>query len=343
MKLSIGILAHNEEHHIISTLKTVQRQSLFSMTTPPSVSRELIVVVNGTSDRTAELAREFVLKNPFAGTNVRIEEIEQGGKAHAWNHYVHEMSAPDTTLFVFLDADILLPEQNTLEVLVRALEEDPRAVVAVDLPMKNWTHQDSGQNWRSLSNAASALAASGPPKLCGQLYAARATALRAFWIPEGMLVEDGYIRAMLLTNNFREREELQRIVRPAGAMHLFDPEVGIRSLLRHEKRILIGTLVNIALFQDMQKMAERGENPGTVMGKRNAEDPEWFTVFANKNWRTVWKTGTREYVSLPLRQWKALSSSKKPKAFPCVLARTAINFLAMLAAKHDLARELMKW
>ena len=337
MKSSLGILAHNEEMGIAATLADLWKQTWLKT----GADTEVLCVVNGSRDRTAEVARSFFEAHPLPGTTARVIEIEKAGKANAWNEYVHRLSAVDAGLLFLVDADIGLPSPDTLERLAAALRDHPAATVSVDQPVKDLALRgDAGMTAR-LSKAAADLAAAGPPKLCGQLYAARAEALRRIRVPEGLLVEDGFIKAMLLTDNLRIPEDLSRIVRAEGAWHVFEAEAKISTLLRHERRILIGTVMNILLFGELQKAAAHGENIAEGIRVRNAQSPDWVAREIGGRWRDIWGATVRETVGLPLKQWR--QAGRPFRLLPGALARAAFNALAAFSAGRELRRHHFEW
>lgn len=87
--VSIVIAAHNEEETLPATLA-----ALLDGNRDP----EVVVVPNGCTDRTAEVARSF--------PGVRVVELEQGGKPQALNA---GDAAATSFPRVYLDADILVP------------------------------------------------------------------------------------------------------------------------------------------------------------------------------------------------------------------------------------------
>ena len=98
---SIIIPAHNEENLINRTLEGVIADGVEDL--------EVVVVVNGSSDRTAERARDF-------GMGIHVIETETPGKCNALNLGEQHLS---TFPRVFLDADIqMLP--GTLSALLAA-------------------------------------------------------------------------------------------------------------------------------------------------------------------------------------------------------------------------------
>ncbi|WP_422747458.1 glycosyltransferase [Mycobacterium sp. WMMD1722] len=95
LRFSIVIPAHNEERYLADTLRHVAALDY------PSDRYEVVVVENGSADRTLEVARRF------EGGNVRVVQSPRIGVSAAKNHGAGVMS-PDSDWVVFLDADTLL-------------------------------------------------------------------------------------------------------------------------------------------------------------------------------------------------------------------------------------------
>src|SRR6185436_16277525 len=104
--VSVGILGWNEEDAIEAALDSLRQQSLFSELAERGLRAEILLVANGCTDRTAEVAREFLARNkmgsfkaqaatafdsfasdstPLDCTQWRVMEIAQRGKNNAWN------------------------------------------------------------------------------------------------------------------------------------------------------------------------------------------------------------------------------------------------------------------
>ncbi|HUT00486.1 MAG TPA: bifunctional polysaccharide deacetylase/glycosyltransferase family 2 protein [Candidatus Thermoplasmatota archaeon] len=117
--VSIIIPAFNEENYIAPCLESILKQDYKG-------KMEMIVVNDGSTDRTAEIAKEYSVKVINLETN--------GGKANALNIGI-EQSKGD--IIVFSDADSEL-SSNAVNLLVNSLVEDPDAgAVAGKVYIKN--------------------------------------------------------------------------------------------------------------------------------------------------------------------------------------------------------------
>ncbi len=338
MKLCLGILAYNEERCIGKTLQGLLAQDLWN---DSRFSGHIQVVVNGSSDQTVARAREALAEAPVPW---EVHDLEQAGKANAWNELVHQLSPEDTDTFILADADIELPQEDALRRLVEVLVDHPEAVAAVDEPLKDLTREEHASAADRLSVAASALASAGPPKLCGQLYAARAASMRKIFLPEPMLVEDGFIKAMLITDAFAQEQDHQRLQRAEGVFHYYEAERDPRRLYHHEKRILLGSLSNFLLFDLAKERVAAGEAPGAWMRQQTKEHPEWFRELIREKLGPGAKNRKLfAMVGLPFRQLKHLSGSTKLKALPAAMIRSMLNLSVALGAARDLKSGTLEW
>ena len=340
MRIAIGIMAYNEEKNISTTISSLSEQTLFEM---PAHSVAVHVVPNGCRDATADRAREaldcFSKKHPRA--SVAVNEVAQAGKANAWNHFVHGFSAPDAEALLLLDADIQFGERECLARVVDALVANPQAVVAVDLPLKDITAKTNLSLREKMSVSASQLQVAGTPKIAGSLYLARAAALRGFWMPLGLIVEDGFVKAMLLTDSFRKPEDTGAIVRAAGATHYFEAVTGFQAWFKHERRLVNGTAVNILLFAFIVDLVQKGKNPGDVIRTNNESNPAWVADLA-KSYRGV-LPGAAEFVFQPLQKLGSQPLAKRITMAPVALLRAALNMAVCVVCQADVRAGRLRW
>jgi hypothetical protein len=272
---------------------------------------------------------------------VEVNELTEGGKANAWNHFVHEFSPADAEGLLLLDADIHFGEPECLERVVQTLMESPAAVVAVDLPLKDIALKKKPSVRERLSVNASHLQVTGTPKIAGSLYFVRTDALRSFWMPLGLLVEDGFVKAMLLTDSFRHPERAEGIVRAPEATHYFKAVTGLKDWFSHERRLLNGTALNILLFSYIQKLDRDGEDPNWVIQENNKRDPFWVVGLAKAHRATL--PGGLEFMGEPLRRLTRLPTQRKFAFLPSALLRTGLNIAVFLACQSDFKLGRLDW
>lgn len=101
MKVSIIIPAYNEQNRIIKTLETYN-YFFEQKKIETGLDYELLVVINGTTDKTPQIVHELQQKMP----HVRMMEIAKGGKGLAIAHGFKNALTRPNDLIGFVDADM---------------------------------------------------------------------------------------------------------------------------------------------------------------------------------------------------------------------------------------------
>lgn len=293
MLISIGILAWNEEEVLEATLVSLFQQSVFKDVAGDfsKVEWEIIVVPNGCSDATATVARRVLayLTDQAGKQQITfaVHDLKEPGKSNAWNHYIHEFSDQHSDLILMIDADVEFGEAETISNTVKALWQNPHAVVAVDLPLKDVTKKINKTLLEWFSVTASSSLNVGPPSIAGSFFCARGDALRQIWMPKGLAVEDGFLSAMIVTDCFRSPYDEGKIIRAENATHYFETLTSLRAIFRHELRLVIGTVVNSYFIWDFLLFATDPTGPGAGVLIRNwvEKDPSWYPRFIDNSIR----------------------------------------------------------
>jgi glycosyltransferase involved in cell wall biosynthesis len=177
----IAVLAHNEERRIARCLASLPLGN-------PSVA--VHAVVNGSSDRTAEIARAFGA--------VTVHEYAHGGKARSWNRFSLDTPGIEAQTFVFVDGDAeVLP--GSVAALDRALADHPLANAAAGMPC-------SGRKAEAYRREMAA-----DRGLFGALYALRGSFIgrmraQGIRLPEDLVGDDGLLGAMAKTDLANESD-----------------------------------------------------------------------------------------------------------------------------------------
>jgi glycosyltransferase involved in cell wall biosynthesis len=371
-RVSIGILAHNEAGGIGATLASLRRQSIFR---PADCALdcqiEVVVVPNGCTDQTAVVAESMFQSAIWTGAavesttlrgnrrrvNVALEngrdrqrqsrdrnvslkvcELAAAGKSNAWNRYVHELADAATEFCFLMDADIQLDQPRTLERMLGNLIATPEAWVAIDRPIKDVQLRQAGNVMESISAGISDDDGSGKG-ITGQLYCARAEKLRQIWMPQGLAVEDGFLRAMILTDRFTGPEQFERIVYTPDATHIYEAYTGVLSLLRHEKRIVIGTIVNQLIFDYLWATCSANLDAGTVVQQNNEQDPKWvLQLVARARRQRRWWLLHPSHTFRRLRNLRRYSGLNLLKRLPIELAATLADWFVFVQANWAVQR-----
>ena len=246
MKVDIGVFAHNEAAGITAMVAALLAQDLAGL------DARILVLANGCTDRTADLAR---------AAGAEVADLPEGGKSRTWNRFVHDLSRLDAEVLIFADADIDLPEPDALKRLVLGLQARPDLHVMNSRPVKDIAARPQGLGWQDrLIAMAGGTLDDWRTAICGQLYAMPSARARAHWMPVGLPVEDGFLRAMVLTDSLTKPEDLSRID-GTDVWHIYESERTIPALIRHQVRIIIGSAINMAVFETIraQPAADRAQ------------------------------------------------------------------------------------
>ena len=340
MRLSIGIFAHNEERYIGATIESLLRQTLLNEPLPNGFtwsSIETVCLANGCSDATAKVARGYSSAVP-SGIDYRVLDMREPGKSRTWNAFVHELSNPGADFLILMDADIIFGSEDVLEQLVGRLIADPHALVATDTPVKSIS-KESEMSLVDRGSLAASQQKSQIGVLCGQLYCARANALRQIWLPPELPVEDGYLAAMITTSGFTCPTDLSRIAWVPNARHFFRTHRSIGGYISHEARIIVGSTINSWLFTVLWEEGRKG-HAGAFVQRQNAADKDWLSRLIQHKIRAggVWLIPLH-FMLWRLEPLKGLPVLRALRRSPVALAATALNLLACVRANSILKRK----
>jgi glycosyltransferase involved in cell wall biosynthesis len=345
-KISIGVLAYNEADSIATTLCSLFEQSIFQSATS-GMEIEVIVVPNGCTDQTAEISRQelgkLVATTANRAVSVQVCQVQEAGKPNAWNLYVHQFSKPSVDYLFLMDADIQFLEPTTLSSMIETLEQNAQAWVSVDKLVKDVALKPNKNLMEKLSVAVSGVSGAKSVWICGQLYCGRAEVLRKIWMPKGVLVEDGFLWTMIVTDRFTSPEVLDRVVRADAASHVFEAYTQISSLLSHEVRQVVGNTINDTVYADLRSSHNSHKDAGATIALRNQEDPLWLDkLLATRIRHSGWWAVPSDLV---LRRFIGITKKPLPKLvifLPISILAFCVDFLVCIRANHQLQKLAQK-
>ena len=183
MPVTVAIFAHQEERRIAGCLASLP------LDRPDTLFH---VLVNGSTDRTAERARDAA----GARANVIVHDIARGGKSRTWNHLVHDLLTGAQDAVIFLDGDAQIAP-GSIDALVADLAAHPDSNAAAGMPVNGRAVELYRRNLRIERGIFGDLYA-----LSGRFIAAiRARGLR---LPDDLIGDDGLVCAWAHTNLARD-------------------------------------------------------------------------------------------------------------------------------------------
>lgn len=251
-RIIVAVLAHNEERRIACCLKSL----------PLSDPRVAVhVVVNGSRDRTAEIARGF--------SGVTVHDYADGGKARSWNRFMLDTPGIDADAYVFVDGDAEIAPAS-VDALVQALERNPQANAAAGMPLNGRKAQAYREEMKRSHG------------LFGDLYALSGAFIgrmraRKIRLPEDLIGDDGLICAMAKTDLANEDDwQDARVVPCPDAGFYCEPAslLSPRSLAVQYRR-----MVNYSTRHFQNRMISaimRGEGPAGLPPRLASLYPDWL-------------------------------------------------------------------
>jgi hypothetical protein len=220
----IAVFARNEEARIGECLIAIARAT-------DGVSTQVILLINGSSDKTAERALGLL---PALGLRASVYKIGLGCKSHAMNVFVHDLR-PRANVYFFVDATSFV-EPNALRALAGALDRQPDIAAVSGLPING---RGAAQMRRGAMQSS---------KLFGQMFAVRQSCLddlstRGRRLPIGLYRCDGLFVGFICweTDGVAHERAMPRIatvpeaewrIRPISWFGCKDIKAGFNRLVR---------------------------------------------------------------------------------------------------------------
>jgi len=336
--ISIGIVAWNEEAGLGATLQSLFKQSIFEELYWRGWKLEILCLANGCTDRTVAVAQEVFDAQTHqhacrATFSARVVELPERGKINAWNRFVHSLSAKKARFLFLMDSDILIHRRETLWNMVRTLEVDAQAHIAVDHPCKDILFKPWKSPWDHLSLAASRLTTSAEAQLCGQLYCIRAGIARNIYLPKDLAAcEDGFIKTLVCTDFLTQPSAARRIRLAEGAEHIFEAYTSPKAIVKNQKRQIMGQTMIHIVVDGYLKTRPKSElaNLADTLEEKDRTDPEWLKRLMRQHLSKV-RFWWRLYPGLSGLRFRRLSKLNLRERLVCFPAAVAGSLLALVS------------
>lgn len=285
LKLSVGVVAWNEESSIAAALESILSQTLFQKAGKLAVETELIVIANGCTDRTVDITAGLFEKKrtgfpPGGPVTLRLEVVEEAGFANAWNLLAHTFSRPDADFIFFVNADIVLNQPDAFERMLRTIQKDYDMKVVSPTGRKHIEAADCKSLSDRLNLAVTRFTdRNHTAQVRGHCFCARANAMRTVWIPKRFPgAVDGAFKRMIISDMASIPDNPARIGIAMDAAYTFEAYRSFRDICNRRVRLFVGQTYIEALMRHLKTM--RAEQPGlnmtATLRARDEADPQWI-------------------------------------------------------------------
>ena len=284
-KISVGVVAWNEESSIALALESILNQSIFRNAKSLDLETELIVIANGCTDRTVEVTEDFFKKArrefPEGGpVRLRLEVVPEAGFANAWNLLAHTYSRPDADYIYFVNADIVIDQPDAFEQMLRGLQKNYAMKVISPVGRKHIEAAKCKGLFDRLNLAVTRFTERNQTaQVRGHCFCARATAMRAVWLPKRFPgAVDGCFKRMIVNDMAAAPDNPARIGIAQNASYTFEAYRTFRDIYFRRVRLFVGQTFIETLMRHLKTM--RAEQPNLNMTAylraRDETDSSWL-------------------------------------------------------------------
>lgn len=334
--LDIGIFAHNEAGQIGQLIADLGRQESFA---DGELDLRILILANGCTDATVAETHTAIAALPAAiAARFEVMDLPQGGKSRTGHRFIHKFSRPEADILGFMDADIRLPRTDTLRLMAEAMTTRPELRVFTSRPVKDVVYHKlkTGMTGRLIAAGGEGLT-NWRKSIAGSLFLLRTLTARRIGLPTGLPVEDGFFRAMVLTDLLSEPEDLSRIDGDPEVFHLYESLHTVSELLHHQTRLVIGSAVNSALYGKIRREAPTEPQAHALLMKA-ATDEGWLAQTLSEELpRRPHGYVPASFLVNRWRHWRS-NGRRSPKAIAMLTLGMAMDAIVWVQASYKMFR-----
>lgn len=285
LKLSVGVVAWNEESSIVAALQSILKQTVFRNARSLGFETELIVIANGCTDSTVDVTASFFQKKrgefpQISGVRLRLEEVAEAGFANAWNLLAHTTSRPDADYIYFVNADIVIDQPEAFERMLNELQKNGEMQVVSPVGRKHIEAAKCKTFCDRLNLAVTRFTEKNQTaQVRGHCFCARTAAMRSVWLPKRFPgAVDGAFKRMIISNMASTGDQPARIGLVRNAGYTFEAYRTFKDIYNRRVRLFVGQTFIEALMRHLKTM--RAEQPGlnlaAYLRARDETDPSWL-------------------------------------------------------------------
>ena len=280
--LAVMILAKDEEKNIGRILDDIAAQTLCDR---HDVAISIYVAANGCRDATAQVARRHAKSLKSLNVKTEVFDWSKSGKSRSWNRLIHDKLPMEVDYILAVDADIGFADLTVLALMLDCLRSNDQLAVVSGYPIKE-TARKAHPNLIDRFSMSVSRHTRHSGVINGSLYLARASFLQEIWLPDETPGEDGFLNAMVMTRGFSRSERPEIVAQLASPTHYFESHTTV-SYFAHEKRMLVGTMINRWIFEYLQSL-QLSEPAGPMIEMLNRNQPEWVDRLVEKETTKRW-------------------------------------------------------
>ena len=193
-----------------------------------------------------------------------------------------------------------------------------------------------------ISLGASEIGQSRPAMLAGCLYCVRGELLRKIWLPEGLVGEDAFLCAMIVTDLFTHDTDNSKVVRAQDASVVFESYTRLRDVYYNLRRRAITRGINAIMYTYLwARVGKDAPDAGELVRRRNAEDVDWFRkLVREKVEASGWWVMPPGVFTVRLRSLQFLRWPRRLLLLPVALIGTLADAIVHIAANRAIRRAL---
>lgn len=285
LKISVGVVAWNEESSIALALESILKQSVFRNAKSLNLETELIVLANGCTDRTVEVTDDFFKKARLefpegSSVSLRLEIVPEAGFANAWNLLAHTCSRSDADFIYFVNADIVIDQPDAFEQMLRGLQRDYAMKVISPSGRKHIEAAKCKTLYDRLNLAVTRFTEKNQTaQVRGHCFCAGAAALRTVWLPKYFPgAVDGCFKRMIISDMAAADDNPARIGLARNASYTFEAYRSFRDIYFRRVRLFVGQTFIETLMRHLKTMRDEQPrlNMTAYLRARDEADPFWL-------------------------------------------------------------------
>lgn len=263
-------------------MRSLFEQSLLRAAPGRGIEAEVVVLANGCTDNTVEIATEELQRQLAARQRINghVEELKEANRPQTWNTFIHHVSDPASKYIIMMDGDIYFNNKDSLSLLIKELEENSNAYAAATKAVKDVSLRRKASLFDKVCLMMTDMmekAAAPRAHLTGGCYCGRADFWRRIILPDGMRGDDAFLSRMCTTNLLTTKPDYNRIALIPEATFVFEAYSSVRVLFRQHCRRVIGRYIEALIYKDLgAEIVANGKDGGEILRKRSDSDPMWL-------------------------------------------------------------------